>query len=147
MVAASVDEERVAATMRSVWNDGGVLIDPHTAVGVAAAAQFAAADRVRGERLVCISTAHPGKFIERVAAATGLSEADVAADLRRSCPQSANVERAIQLHTQQAHSEYSTLWDRECDWESALRRVIEKRSLQVSAQCNASHIAGKAAGE
>ena len=142
VVAASVDEERVAATMRGVWRDSGVLVDPHTAVGIAAAAQLASTDRVSGERVVCISTAHAGKFIERVAAATGLSEAEVADSLRRSCPASTNVERAIALHTQPTHSEHSMLWDRERDWEAELRRLIEKRSHSV-AQRRAVHDAAK----
>ena len=131
VVAVSVDEERVSATMRQVWEESGMLVDPHTAVGIAAATHIASMDRVAGERIVCVSTAHAGKFIERVAAATGLTEAAVVAHLQRSCPSSANIERAIMLHTQATHSEYSVLWDKQHNWERELRAAIEKRSHAV----------------
>jgi len=131
-----VDEQRVSATMSQVWHDSGVLVDPHTAVGIAAAAQFAASDRVSGERIVCVSTAHAGKFIERVAAATGLSEAAVLSHLQTSCPSSSNIERAILLHTQPTHREYSVLWDRTDKWEVELRRIIEERSHTVRTTSN-----------
>ena len=138
VVALGVDEQRVADTMRQVWLDSSSLVDPHTAVGIAAAAHFASVDAVLGERVVCISTAHAGKFIERVSAATGLSEAAVVDELRRSCASSANVERAIALHTQATHREYSTLWKRESnewesEWESELRAVIQQRTHAIAA--------------
>ena len=131
VVALSVDEQRVSATIRQVWQESSVLVDPHTAVGIAAAGHFAPLDRTADERIVCVSTAHPAKFIERVAAATGLSETAVVSHLQRSCPSSANVERAIQLHSQPIHREFSLRWDRQHKWETELRRLIEERTLAI----------------
>ncbi len=64
-------EERVAATIAGWYRatSGDVLLDPHTAVGVAVA------ERLRGERtapLVVLATAHPAKFPDAVAAASGV---------------------------------------------------------------------------
>ena len=131
VVAVSVDERSVSATMRQVWQDSVVLVDPHTAVGIAAAVHFASLDRASGERLVCVSTAHPAKFIERVAAATGLTETAVVSQLQSSYPASANIERAVQLHTEHTHREYSVLWDKQQEWETELRRLIQQRSTAV----------------
>ena len=128
VVAVSVDEQLVSATIRRVWQESGVLVDPHTAVGIAAAAQCSSVHRLAGERIVCVSTAHPAKFVERVAAAVGLTEADVLSHLLSSYPSSANVDRAILLHTQPSHREYSVVWDRQQDWEAELRRLIEQRT-------------------
>ncbi|CAN5380951.1 threonine synthase [soil metagenome] len=65
---ASVDESTVRSTIREVWSECGVLIDPHTAVGVAAARRHPAAP---GTPHVVLSTAHPAKFPEAVEEATG----------------------------------------------------------------------------
>jgi threonine synthase len=66
---ASVDEPETARTMLSVLNETGEMIDPHTAVGVAAARRASLADPTTP--LVVLSTAHPAKFPEAVLAATG----------------------------------------------------------------------------
>jgi threonine synthase len=68
--AARVEEHEVAATMADVLRTTGQLIDPHSAIGVAAGL------RCRQERavpLVALATAHPAKFPEAVRAATGLT--------------------------------------------------------------------------
>jgi threonine synthase len=70
--AARVEEHEVAATMADVLRTSGQLIDPHSAIGVAAGR------RCRPERavpLVALATAHPAKFPEAVRAATGLTPA------------------------------------------------------------------------
>ena len=54
-------------TMRQVWESSGVLIDPHTAVGVGVAERR----RRPGELMVTLATAHPAKFPDAVAAAIG----------------------------------------------------------------------------
>lgn len=65
----SVDEQMVAATMREVFASTGQVIDPHTAVGVAAA-RISIAD---GEATrVTLATAHPAKFPDAVEGAIGL---------------------------------------------------------------------------
>ena len=64
--AHAVDDEGTLATIAHVHAETGRLIDPHTAVGGAAAA------RVRSEGpVVVLSTAHPAKFPDAVQRATG----------------------------------------------------------------------------
>ena len=79
--AASVDDEATLATMGDVHRRTGVLIDPHTAVGVAAA-RARRAD-TGDTPVVCLATAHPAKFPDAVAEATGVRPAlpDRLADL------------------------------------------------------------------
>ena len=60
------DPETLEA-MRRVWETSGVLVDPHTAVGVGVAERR----RRPGELMVTLATAHPAKFPEAVAAAIG----------------------------------------------------------------------------
>jgi threonine synthase len=66
---AMVSEDETARTILSTLNETGELIDPHTAVGLAAAARIGIADRKTP--LVSLATAHPAKFPETVTAATG----------------------------------------------------------------------------
>ena len=66
---ASVREGDTAKTMTATLNGTGELIDPHTAVGVAAAHR---AKLDAQTPLVVLSTAHPAKFPEAVSAATGV---------------------------------------------------------------------------
>ena len=70
--AARVDDEATLATMGAVYRDAGLLIDPHTAVGLTAAR--AVAD-VTGAPVVTLATAHPAKFPDAVLAATGVHPA------------------------------------------------------------------------
>lgn len=63
-----VDEAGTAATMRSVLETNGMLIDPHTAVGVAAAREALRDPQVP---MVVLATAHPAKFGAAVERATG----------------------------------------------------------------------------
>ena len=67
----AVDEAETARTIALTLAETGEVIDPHTAVAVAAAARVAASDAP----LVVLSTAHPAKFPEAVQAATGLEPA------------------------------------------------------------------------
>jgi threonine synthase len=64
----AVDEDETERTMRSTLGETGELIDPHTAVGLAAARR---AERTTAP-LVVLSTAHPAKFPDAVRAATGV---------------------------------------------------------------------------
>jgi threonine synthase len=67
--AARVDDASTAATISALYERTGMLIDPHTAVGVAAA-QAARADRA--VPMVVLATAHPAKFPDAVEGATGV---------------------------------------------------------------------------
>ena len=70
--AARADEEETTATMAEVYWATGQLIDPHTAVGVRAGR---ACRLDPATPLVCLATAHPAKFPEPVARATGVTPA------------------------------------------------------------------------
>jgi threonine synthase len=65
---ASVGEDDTTRSMTATLNSTGELIDPHTAVGVAAARR---AGLDPSTPLVVLSTAHAAKFPEAVFAATG----------------------------------------------------------------------------
>ena len=66
-----VSDEETRATLRRVHAERGLLLDPHTAVGVLAAERFREKSGFDGELLV-LATAHPGKFPEIVREATGV---------------------------------------------------------------------------
>jgi threonine synthase len=55
------------ATIRRVWKDYGVMIDPHTADGVKVGLEH----REKGVVLVCMETAQPAKFAETIREALG----------------------------------------------------------------------------
>jgi threonine synthase len=55
------------ATIRRVWKDHGVMIDPHTADGVKVGLEH----REEGAPLVCMETAQPAKFTETIREALG----------------------------------------------------------------------------
>jgi threonine synthase len=66
---AAVSEAETARTILATLNETGELVDPHTAVGLAAAARIGPADPATP--LVALATAHPAKFPEAVEAAAG----------------------------------------------------------------------------
>jgi threonine synthase len=66
--AARSDDADTLATMAEVHRDTGILIDPHTAVGVSAARRC----RAPGVPVVTMATAHPAKFPDAVKRATGI---------------------------------------------------------------------------
>jgi threonine synthase len=66
-VAGRADERETAQTMRAIYERRGLLVDPHTAVGLTVAGQFAEP----GVPMVTLATAHPAKFPAAVLAATG----------------------------------------------------------------------------
>ena len=72
----SITDEQTLATMQVIHSQYGILVDPHTAVGYAAARDHlrdsAAEGRSRREQVIVLSTAHPAKFSEIVARATGV---------------------------------------------------------------------------
>ncbi|TVS18470.1 MAG: threonine synthase [Gammaproteobacteria bacterium] len=64
--AIAVDAQTTLATIRDTWRSHRYLLDPHTAVGVAAANALAP-----GQLVICLATAHPAKFPESVQKAVG----------------------------------------------------------------------------
>ncbi len=65
IAAIAISEDETLATIRDVYRRHGYVLDPHTAVGVAAARQACTS-----ESPICMAAAHPAKFPEPVAAAT-----------------------------------------------------------------------------
>ena len=59
----AVSEEQTVGTIRQVFEQSGYILDPHTAVGVAAARAEGVPDAI------CLATAHPAKFSEAVSSA------------------------------------------------------------------------------
>ena len=68
-VADKVDEDETRATIAQVLEHSATLIDPHTAVGVAAGRRLRSGPDVP---LVTLATAHPAKFPDAVNAACGV---------------------------------------------------------------------------
>ena len=71
--AHRVSEDEVSHTMRETLARTGYLLDPHTAVGTAAAEKLLEADPATPT--VVLATAHPAKFPDAVFAATGVRPA------------------------------------------------------------------------
>jgi threonine synthase len=73
------DDAETLATMRDVHAATGMLIDPHTAIGLASARACA----TPGTPTITLATAHPAKFPDAVERATGVRPAlpDHVADL------------------------------------------------------------------
>jgi threonine synthase len=69
--AGRADEAEGAATMREINAATGMLPDPHTAVALAVSRRFADP----AVPMVTLATAHPAKFPDAVAAATGIHAA------------------------------------------------------------------------
>jgi threonine synthase len=67
-----VDDAGTLAMMKKVHADHGVLVDPHTAVGIAAAR---AKRKDKNVPMVVVATAHPAKFPDAVEKATGVRPA------------------------------------------------------------------------
>ena len=67
--SARVDHEAMVAAMRWAHERAGQVIDPHSAIGLAAAR---AADLPVGVPVVTLATAHPAKFGDAVEAAVGV---------------------------------------------------------------------------
>ncbi|MGO9309477.1 MAG: threonine synthase [Spirochaetia bacterium] len=68
----SLTDSRTREMMRAAYRAHGLLIDPHTAVGYAAALDHLASEGAGGEQVIVLSTAHPAKFSDIVNEATGV---------------------------------------------------------------------------
>lgn len=66
ILSQRVDTDQSLQTIRDTWEESSYLVDPHTAVGLAAAKSAN-----RGSGTVCLATAHPAKFPEAVSRAIG----------------------------------------------------------------------------
>ncbi|HZL60451.1 MAG TPA: threonine synthase [Stellaceae bacterium] len=66
--AARIDDTETSATIAATFRDTGELIDPHSAVALAAARRVPVSP---GVPMVAVATAHPAKFPDAVFAAAG----------------------------------------------------------------------------
>jgi threonine synthase len=75
-----LDDAGTLAMMKKIHDDHGMLVDPHTAIGIAAAR---AKRKDANVPMVAVATAHPAKFPDAVEQATGIRPAlpDRLADL------------------------------------------------------------------
>lgn len=71
--STAIDADTMGMAMRWAWERSGQLIDPHTAIGLAAAAQ--AEGLAPDVPIVTLATAHPSKFRDAVERATGVRPA------------------------------------------------------------------------
>jgi threonine synthase len=69
-----IDDRAATETIADTYRRTGMLIDPHTAVGVAAA-RAAMAEDGESTPMVALATAHPAKFPDAVERATGIRPA------------------------------------------------------------------------
>ena len=67
----ALDDYETVAVIKSVYEDSAYLLDPHTAIGVAAAR---AKRRDQHTPMICLATAHPAKFPDAVNKALGSHE-------------------------------------------------------------------------
>lgn len=80
--ATRVDTETTLATLRKTWENHGMILDPHTAVGVAAGEAL----RLPGDPLVCLATAHPAKFTDAIERAIGVTPTHPVLDALQGAP-------------------------------------------------------------
>ncbi|HEY5597390.1 MAG TPA: threonine synthase [Kiloniellales bacterium] len=74
---ARADDQATIAEMARIHRDHGELVDPHTAVGIAAARAKIAAGALGNAQtpVIALATAHPAKFPDAVQQATGIRPA------------------------------------------------------------------------
>ena len=65
------DDKQTLTTMKDVYQKSGMLIDPHTAVGLSAARQSKGTNYPKSQSIITLATAHPAKFPDAVRRATG----------------------------------------------------------------------------
>jgi threonine synthase len=71
-----ITDEQTRETIKNVYAQSGMFLDPHTALGVCAARRYMESPQAKaagflGAPCISLSTAHPGKFLEVVEDATG----------------------------------------------------------------------------
>ena len=77
-----ITDPETRETMSQVYRDTGFLIDPHTAVGVLASRRYRRDSGFSGH-ILTLATAHPGKFVDIVREATGITP-DMPATLKEA---------------------------------------------------------------
>lgn len=73
--AYKLDDRETLSAMRSVHKRTGMLVDPHSAIGIAAALDARKAGKSSTIPTIALATAHPAKFPDAVEKATGIRPA------------------------------------------------------------------------
>jgi threonine synthase len=68
----SISDTETLAQIRRTYENSGHILDPHTAVGVAAAKQFQIQESSNTDPIIVTATAHPAKFPEVIKEAIGI---------------------------------------------------------------------------
>ena len=72
--AFRLDDDATLSEIRRTYDETSILIDPHTAVGLAAARNARSAGRIpQDQPIVTLACAHPAKFPDTVKQATGIT--------------------------------------------------------------------------
>ena len=66
----SVTEKETIDTMKTIYNNNSIILDPHTAVGVKASENYMKKDK--DSHIITLATAHPSKFSGSVRKAIGI---------------------------------------------------------------------------
>jgi len=74
-----LSDEQTISLIKSVYDDSGYLLDPHTAIGLAAARSERRDQRTP---MICLATAHPAKFPEAVSQAAASVAVSLPAHMR-----------------------------------------------------------------
>lgn len=73
--AHRLDDRETLSAMREIHKRTGMLVDPHSAIGVAAALEQRKGRKAGGTPTIALATAHPAKFPDAVEKATGIRPA------------------------------------------------------------------------
>ena len=66
LFSSSVSDEQTRATIREVWSEHQLLLEPHGAVGWRGFLDYLAAEPLTARPAVVLETAHPAKFPEEI---------------------------------------------------------------------------------
>jgi len=73
LASSSVSDEVTRATIRAAWEERGLLLEPHGAVGWRGFLDYIEREPLEGSPAVVVETAHPAKFPDEVERALGFT--------------------------------------------------------------------------
>ena len=139
-----MDDALTMRTMRAVHARRGYLLDPHTAVGVAAAQLLVNGGGGGGGPVACMGCAHPMKFLPTVAATFGCSR-EQAFVMASGAPGHRCVEAVGEIARSARDGYPSADWvppgccavlrktaDWEAEWTAAVRAKVEALSARAA---------------
>ncbi|CAM9361315.1 unnamed protein product [Phaeothamnion confervicola] len=137
VVSASVADggpDGVLGCIRTIRRESGYLLDPHSAVGVAAAWKMAEEGLLHGP-VVCMGCAHPAKFVETVAEALEIGPDEAATAVMD--PDQPCVTAVIETTSGSFSADSVPLWKAGEDWTPLLKKMIvevtERRATEAAA--------------